>query len=731
MSNEREVITIGALIHDIGKLVRRAGLRGKTDKHTLAGSLFIENVQVNGKRVFAQFQDFIYYHHEADLNQTQNPLVWFVCYADNIASSERQVSEDEGFEEKRAIENILARVWHDDKENNSYFKPLSLDELENPTSEPLAHQNDFKKLYENLVRDLKDYPFSVETLRFLLYKYLSFVPQSTHKSGVMDISLYDHLKVTAMIALSLYDYVQKCKISIGKYEDLKKLEDKETLLLVEGDVSGIQRFITRVSSRGALRSFRGRSLFIDLLQEIVVDKILDETQFYRTNVHFVGGGHFYLVISNTKENIEKINQVKTQVNQWLLDKSTDLKLIIEHTPMTLKDIKDPEKVFKNLNKKMRLAKLRMYSEDELHQIFDLVNIKTVHGLETCKVCGKRTPKIYPLREDQDLIACEFCKQMYEIGKEILESKYFSEDPQGSIEILGRRYSFTDRPLKGRNYVLGLTKVNQSPSSDLIFIDVVNYAKYQELADLAAESSGKKLACLQADLDSLGKIFSTGLEIRTLSRISTLSRLLTFFFKHKIRKLVKGKNIAVIYSGGDDLFIIGGWEDVLDFTHQMQKEFRSFTGGNNDLTYTAAFVLCDEKESISSVKEAAESAEKKGKQKGKNCLVLSHGMQRTRKDGRVQLERVQIVSWNDFMEKTYKLYETLSKIATSVDRSVIRKVLELSLEDSPMNKAFLAYIQARENAEDKEFAESVRTQEIPALNAVIQLIDLKARRGDRG
>lgn len=110
MSNEREVITIGALIHDIGKLVRRAGLRGKTDKHTLAGSLFIENVQVNAKRVFAQFQDFIYYHHEADLNQTQNPLVWFVCYADNIASSERQVSEDEGFEERRTIENILARV---------------------------------------------------------------------------------------------------------------------------------------------------------------------------------------------------------------------------------------------------------------------------------------------------------------------------------------------------------------------------------------------------------------------------------------------------------------------------------------------------------------------------------------------------------------------------------------------------------------------------------------------
>lgn len=729
MSNEREILAIGALIHDIGKLVRRAELVDKNQKHTLAGSVFIADVDVDGKKIFAPYQKFVFKHHELDLDDS-DPLTWYVCYADNIASSERQTTQDEGFEEKRTLENVLARIGKDEEGKiNSYFKPVAAGEIDYATDKNTADRSDFRKLYDALVNDAKKLSLNVENLRFLLYKYLSFVPQSTQKQGIMDISLYDHLKVTAMIALSIYDYVETKGIKIEKYDDLKKLENEKVLLLVEGDVSGIQRFITNVSSKGALRSFRGRSVFIDLFQEIVVDRILQETGFFRTNVHFVGGGHFYLVISNTEQNIEKLKKIQKEINQWLLEKAKDLKLVIESEPMALSEVKDPSEVFQKINEKIRKAKLRMYSVDELNELFDLVNIRSVQNLQTCKICGKRTDKIFSLREDQEPLACDFCKQMYEYGRQVMHAKYFSQDPQGDFEILNERYSFVDEPLKTKNYVLGLRKIDPENSQNLVFIDIVNYAKYQEFEELAEESAGKKLACLQADVDSLGSIFREGLKTKTLSRISTLSRLLTYFFKHEVRKLAEGKNVAVVYSGGDDLFILGGWEDILQFCYEMQVEFRKFTGLNENVSYTASFVMFDEKENIGKVKEMANQAESLGKKCGKNCIVLSHGMKRVFKNHRSILEKSQIVSWKDFTEKTYKIYEKLSKLANSVDRSVIRKALEISLEDSPMNKAFLAYIEARENEQDRDFANLIRTQQIPALNAVLQLIDLKARRRD--
>jgi len=707
VENERELLTIGALLHDVGKIA------------------LVQDVQSQFKEILAPFERFMSGHRDKSMDDS-DPLTWYVALADKLSSSETQFSKEEDFDELRSLENILARVNRDEKDTKvNYFKPSVIPDVDMPTYEKSASKDDYKKIYEGLVQELKSMPFSVETVRFLLYKYLSFVPQSAQKSGFMDVSLYDHLRITAMIALCIYDYVKTNGSKVERYQDLENLQTEPVLLLVQGDVSGIQKFIKNVSSKGALRSFRGRSIFIDLFQEIVVEKILEETGFYRTNVHFIGGGHFYLILSNTQQNIEKLEKVRNLVNEWLLNKTQEMKLIIGYEPMRPIDLKDPSEKFERLGEQIREKKLRMHSEQELRKIFELpVTTKRSHS--TCKVCGKREENLYPLREDEDPIACEFCKQMYDLGRLIMRSKYFSQDAYGDFEILGERYSFCDQPGQGKNYVLGIQKVNTASTAQYVFTDIVSYAKHEEFQELAEESTARRLACLQADIDHLGEIFKEGLKVKTLSRMSTLSRLLTYFFKYRVRKLIEGKNVVLGYSGGDDLFILGGWEDILQFAYEMQMEFRRFTGNNEKITYTASFVVFNEKESISKVKEIADQAEGYGKKSGRNCLVLSHGIRKKFENRRAILEKTQHVSWEEFTQKTYKIYEELSRLANSVDRSVIRKALELSLEDSPLNKAFLAYIEARENDQDRDFANLIRTNEVPALNAVLQLIDLKAR-----
>lgn len=56
---DREELVVGALLHDIGKVVRRAG---DDRRHQIAGYDFTNKV-----KKFAVIQDYIHYHHEKDL----------------------------------------------------------------------------------------------------------------------------------------------------------------------------------------------------------------------------------------------------------------------------------------------------------------------------------------------------------------------------------------------------------------------------------------------------------------------------------------------------------------------------------------------------------------------------------------------------------------------------------------------------------------------------------------
>ncbi|OYT58596.1 hypothetical protein B6U81_07725 [Thermoplasmatales archaeon ex4484_30] len=133
---------------------------------------------------------------------------------------------------------------------------------------------------------------------------------------------------------------------------------------------------------------------------------------------------------------------------------------------------------------------------------------------------------------------------------------------------------------------------------------------KELSDLSKEAEGiKRWGVIRGDVDNLGKIFSEGLEKedRTLSRISTLSTYISFFFDAYINKMCKdfeGK-IYGLYAGGDDFFIIGSWDILPDLSHRIYEDFRKYTAWNPDITLSIGISIApSEKYPISKVAEVA-------------------------------------------------------------------------------------------------------------------------------
>ena len=115
-------------------------------------------------------------------------------------------------------------------------------------------------------------------------------------------------------------------------------------------------------------------------------------------------------------------------------------------------------------------------------------------------------------------------------------------------------------------------------------DVV--ADFDQLAN--ASEGTKWLGVLRMDVDNLGGLFRDGLgDSATISRMSTLSESVRLFFEGYIPQLCRDYNanytpeiLELIYAGGDDLFLVGGWSALPQIAHQIRDEFRAFVGGEH-------------------------------------------------------------------------------------------------------------------------------------------------------
>jgi CRISPR-associated protein Csm1 len=154
--------------------------------------------------------------------------------------------------------------------------------------------------------------------------------------------------------------------------------------------------------------------------------------------------------------------------------------------------------------------------------------------------------------------------------------------------------------------------------------------FDEMAN-SNQGGTNKLGILRMDVDNLGSIFISGLgnKKKTFSRYSTLSRQLDYFFKGYLNSIWSqhfNQTTSIIYSGGDDLFIVGNWSDTIAFAEKIHTEFTSWVCQNSHLTISGGIAITGGKFPIAKGADFAAEAEKKSKEHttligGKNAITL--------------------------------------------------------------------------------------------------------------
>ena len=140
---------------------------------------------------------------------------------------------------------------------------------------------------------------------------------------------------------------------------------------------------------------------------------------------------------------------------------------------------------------------------------------------------------------------------------------------------------------------------------------------------------------------------------TLSRTSAFSRQMSLFFKCYINGILEGLQVSIVYAGGDDVFLVGAWNDVLEAAQRIQRNFTAFSCGA--LTLSAGIGIFDDHYPIRLSAEETAALEEAAKHlPGKNAVALFTPERKAVRDAKgnllVQPEQGHIYAWDTFRTK---------------------------------------------------------------------------------
>ncbi len=657
---ERDSFYLGALLHDIGKFIERAKLKEWCDlayhyvetgdassnyAHRRYSAAFIDKNREK-KSLFPDSASETYslWHHKGnesdkrDYESINNKgvLLKLIRIADNCASAERR--DDATLEPQKYYLARLQSIFNEIivKDENGVElkapKPMYL-ELETLSCKktamfPLNESPAFDELrplpYDAPVRQFFDAFKQIETpeeLLFLLEKYLHAVPAQTpvEFNGIMrlsrpDINLFDHSRITAAIALCLYD---EWKDGDWKGHDAEILNDTATgyqkeefphpCILIAADLSGIQDFIFNIPSKGAARSLKGRSFFVQLLSEVCAQFLLDELGLEPVNLLYNGGGNFFILAPACKGKL--LDKCVKKISEVLLQ--SELSVTIAHVPVGLKNFSSFSERWDKVMNILEQQKKRKYQMLDAKLVFGLLPQKPRESEdpygELTKLLAKSSG--YSLHKTEKEVLDKGWPQLFsQLGYEVefkegLDALCFNNtDFEGKFK--GFRFAVKSLPVwlhqkevddfkllmeKGGCRLAEEDEENRKQDNVKTFNDLAGYA--------CIATGTPKIGILKMDVDNLGRIFSDGLpdQLRTPSRIMALSRSLKWFFEGYMKTLIEKYEgqLYPIFSGGDDFFLVGAWDKVFELTLEIREAFDEFVAHHPGISLSASLLVVDE------------------------------------------------------------------------------------------------------------------------------------------
>ncbi|OJX88065.1 MAG: type III-A CRISPR-associated protein Cas10/Csm1 [Paludibacter sp. 47-17] len=651
MENRRDLIYLAALLHDIGKFYQRAdgsfsdkqaqltdyskqlandicplNDKGKFGyQHVVWTNEFFEKVQSKLNNI-PQLKVNLYETTDDDClanmacnhHKPKTELQAIVTMADCWSAG---IDRREPIEKEEAEDSItkinwgitrykhipLYSIFNTIKDGNGKYafslEPINITGKLFPkaiaTKEDGVSQDKYKVLWDKFIEEFEKLPADslagfTESLVYLLKKYTWCIPSNT--MDMANVSLFDHLKTTAAFADCIYTYYLENESDFNWNNSDKRLtlnEGKYPVILLGCDISGIQKFIYNIASRKAATSLKGRSFYLQLMIDSIIQRFILHPSIKATVGHVVysSGGKFYMLLPN-------IGEIKTAIEEIYRDIEIEIwnehkgKLIVnlDFIPFAYqtkeKQIKfegvetvesDLASLWKALSDKLTERKNQKFKNVLRSDYKTFFEPSTSGGdVKVCAVTGEELKRgEFKQIKDSDTVVSNAVIEQIKLGETLKDvdylitykgyndySKYLSNRSKVESTIFSvANYMFDEKELTDNDAdfrkitsadVSRVKRINnteflaaplkgQRVSYGFQFYGGNKQAEFNKDRDKTFEEITRKkiddknsetyFGVLRMDVDGLGEIFINGLskEYRTFSAYATLSSALDWFF----------------------------------------------------------------------------------------------------------------------------------------------------------------------------------------------------------
>ncbi len=491
----------------------------------------------------------------------------------------------------------------------------------------------------------------------LMRKYASMLPNTYGEPGV---SLFEQWKmIAALVGIS------------GS-----TVQTPQALGLVSGDIPGIQRTINTVTAKGAAKAMRGRSAFIQLLGQVLVERLLDVLDLDQPNVVYDAGGNFVLLTGWDHDTERKVREVEIAVNRVLLGGAGsgherfdgfhgDLSAALAAVEIPLEALRMPPptaqaSAWQNAEAKVKRevgrAKARPFGDlaladaDGWKLLFDPEPSETD---DFCAVCRRQRmrdePDFEPLDDEEGGtpgVVCPECAGFNMLANQMGHTASwltltFSPPtrPQAwqraLYEVSGRWYALEKARASG-DIVLALSPDDFKAGSDVDGFRTLAHTtpmsgrqiKPNEALAQAGAGGLKRLGVLRMDVDDLGNLIIYGLPRRTAMQTAELSQALERFFAGWLDRICarvdEGEGLFyVLFAGGDDLFVMGPWTLMPALAQAIRADFARYTAERKAIHISAGIAVVGEKSPLYAAAEKSHHALQLAKHSlpGKNAITF--------------------------------------------------------------------------------------------------------------
>jgi CRISPR-associated protein Csm1 len=526
---------------------------------------------------------------------------------------------------------------------DSYQHPVISSEFNANTTKGYAFETELRSIIGKLSTAQND-----DMLLYLMQKYCSTIPSVFSA----ELSLYEASRLYAAIGLSLYKSNQN--------KDIKTPVDN--LMLICGSFGGIQKYIYSTGHKGALKALKGRSFLLQQYCNSIALGMVSTCNLSPANILYTGGGKFFIVvpdISEIKQHIEKISQ--DIIEQLLAEYEGQISFQLSMHPFTIHEIHEKgmpaiwDMALSGLQqqKKKPFAQLIKQNQDFWEPYGESGHVILCHhtGRELCAddpesiASAEKEKRIFP---DPDNNSKWISAEQYlsiEIGKNLKNAICLVQSNDLSLKYKvpgGFSFQILDtipRHIQSGQYIIMLNKDLPTSIQHPLFRNYAGggFDSADDFDTLIEQCQGiQRLGILRMDIDNLGSIFREGLsQSKGMGHTIQLSVMLDFFFSGILNRLyemewstteglinkgtIQGETTPVselmniVYSGGDDLFIVGIWNILPDIALWINQEFHKFTANNPALSVSAGIALFQQNFPLARAAVYAGMAEKKAKQ----------------------------------------------------------------------------------------------------------------------